>query len=128
MVTPRTSISFKRLISWILQVLLALLFAVQGVVKLMGSPGWVARFNRWGYPHYFYLVVGAAELAGAVLLFIPKLAKFGVLLLAVVMIGATGTHLLHHEPQVVTTLVLLALLGTLFYLRFRVRRGRVAAE
>jgi uncharacterized membrane protein YphA (DoxX/SURF4 family) len=128
MATPRTSASFKRGISWILQVLLALLFAVQGLVKLMGSPSWIARFNRWGYPQYFYLVVGAAELAGAVLLLIPKLAKFGVLLLAVVMIGAAGTHVLHHEPQVITTLVLLALLGTLFYLRFGAGRGRVPAE
>jgi putative oxidoreductase len=94
-----------------------LLFAVQGVVKLMGSPNWIARFTRWGYPHDFYLVVGAAELAGAALLLIPKLSKFGAVLLSVIMIGATGTHLFHHEPQVATTLILLALLGTLFFLR-----------
>ena len=105
-----------RIVSRVLQTLLALLFAVQGVVKLTGSPNWIARFNRWGYPPKFYLVVGAAELAGAMLLLIPRLTKFGVGLLSVVMIGAAGTHLLHREPQVVTTLILLALLGTVFYL------------
>ena len=119
MTTPRISPAFKRVLSWTLQILLALLFAIQGFVKLTGSPNWVARFDRWGYPHHFYLVVGAAELAGAGLLLIPKSAKLGTLLLSVVMIGAAGTHLLHHEPHVVTTLVLLALLGTVFYLRFQ---------
>ena len=106
-------------ISWTLQILLALLFAVQGVIKLMSSPVWIARFARWGYPHNFYLVVGVAELAGAILLLIPRLVRFGALLLAVVMFGAAATHLLHHEPQIVTTLILLALLGTVFYLRFQ---------
>ena len=83
----------------------------------MGSPNWIARFNRWGYPHDFYLVVGVAELAGAALLLIPKLSKFGAGLLSVIMVGAAGTHLLHHEPQVATTLILLAPLGTVFCLR-----------
>jgi putative oxidoreductase len=113
----RTRTRFKFVVCWTLQILLAFLFAVQGVVKLMGSPSWIARFNRWGYPHDFYLVVGLAELAGAALLLIPKLSKFGAVLLSVIMIGAAGTHLLHHEPQVATTLILLALLGTLFCLR-----------
>lgn len=128
MKAPRTSATFKRVTSWTLQILLALLFAVQGLVKLMGSSNWIARFNRWGYPHHFYPGVGAAELAGAVLLLTPKSAKFGALLLSVVMIGAAGTHLLHHEPQVMTTLVLLALLGTVFYLRFEASSERVPTE
>ena len=113
----RTRTRVKFVVCWTLQILLALLFAVQGVVKLMGSPNWIARFNRWGYPHGFYLVVGVAELAGAALLLIPKLSKFGAVLLSVIMIGAAGTHLLHHEPQVATTLILLALLGAVFCLR-----------
>jgi putative oxidoreductase len=128
MTTPQSSATFKRVTSWTLQILLAFLFAVQGLVKLMGSPNWIARFNRWGYPHHFYLVVGAAELAGAGLLLVPKSAKFGALLLSVVMIGAAGTHLLHNEPQVMTTLVLLALLGAVFYLRCEASRERVRTE
>jgi len=108
---------FGMAVAWVLQILLAALFAVQGVLKLMGSPNWVARFSHWGYPAHFYLAVGAAELVGAIFLLIPRLANAGALLLIAVMIGATGTHLLHHEPQVLTTLVLLALLVTLLYLR-----------
>lgn len=120
----RTRNRFKFVVSWTLQILLAMLFAVQGAVKLMGSPNWIARFNRWGYPHNFYLLVGVAELAGAALLLIPKLSKFGAVLLFLVMIGAAATHLLHHEPQVTTTLLLLALLGTVFYLRLSGRKLR----
>ena len=43
---------------WVLQFLLAALFAIQGIVKLTGSPTWIARFKGWGYPDYFYLAVG----------------------------------------------------------------------
>jgi uncharacterized membrane protein YphA (DoxX/SURF4 family) len=108
---------FRLMAVWVLQFVLAAFFAMQGVVKLAGSHGWVARFSRWGYPDRFYLVVGLAELAGAVILLIPRLARFGALLLIAVMAGAAATHLIHHEPQVVTTLVLLALLGVVLYLR-----------
>ena len=108
---------FRLMAVWVLQFVLAAFFAMQGVVKLAGSQSWVARFSGWGYPDRFYLVVGLAELAGAVVLLIPRLARFGALLLIAVMAGATATHLIHHEPQVVTTLVLLALLGAALYLR-----------
>ena len=40
--------------------------------------------------------------------------------LTVVMVGTAATHLIHHEPQVTTTLVLTALLLLVLYLR----RGR----
>jgi putative oxidoreductase len=102
----------KSIAVWVLQFLLAALFTIQGIVKLNASPAWIARFRGWGYPDHFYLVVGLAEL----------LAKFSALLLVVVMVGATATHVLHREPQVITTLVLLALLAFVLYLR----RGRAA--
>ena len=102
---------------WILQFLLATLFAIQGIVKLSGSPAWVSRFSGWGFPDHFYFAVGLAELLAAIALLIPRLAKFGALLLIVVMAGATATHAVHREPQVITTLVLLALLAIILYLR-----------
>ena len=107
----------KLIAVWVLQFLLAALFAIQGIVKLNGSPVWIARFQGWGYPDHFYFAVGLAELVGSILLLIPRLARFGALLLIVVMAGAAATHLLHREPQVITTLVLLALLALVLYLR-----------
>jgi len=96
--------------NWTLQSLLAALFAIQAILKLDGSQAWITRFRAWGYPGHFYLVVGLAEASGAILLLIPRLAKFGVQLLIGVMVGAAATHLIHHEPQVVTTLVLAVLI------------------
>ena len=109
--------SFRLIAVWVLQFMLAALFAIQGAVKLGGSKVWISRFAAWGYPDHFYLVVGLAEVSGAILLLIPRLASFGVLLLIAVMVGATGTHLIHHEPQVATTLVLTALLVLVLNLR-----------
>jgi putative oxidoreductase len=102
---------------WILQFLIAALFVIQAIAKLSGSPAWVSRFHRWGYPEHFYLVVGTVELLAAIALLIPWLAKWGALALIVVMAGATATHAVHREPQVITTLLLLALLAMILYLR-----------
>ena len=111
---------FRLVAAWILQFLLAAFFAIQAIVKLGGSQAWITRFRAWGYPGHFYLVVGLAEASGAILLLIPRLANFGVLLLITVMVGAAATHLIHHEPQVATALVLTVLLLLVPYLR----RGR----
>lgn len=105
------------LTAWILQFLLAAFFAIQGIVKLTGSSAWVSRFTGWGYPDGFYFAVGLAELLGAILLLVPKTTKFGAVLLIVVMAGATATHAVHREPQVITALVLLALLAITLYMR-----------
>ena len=108
---------FRLVAVWGLQFALAAFFAIQGAVKLGGSKAWITRFSVWGYPDHFYLLVGLAEVLGAILLLIPRLAKFGALLLVAVMVGATVTHLIHHERQVATTLVLTALLAVVLYLR-----------
>src|SRR5260370_3324199 len=93
----------KSIAVWVLQFLLAALFAIQGIVKLNGSPAWIARFRGWGYPDHFYFAVGLAELLGSILLLIPSLAKFGALLLIVVMAGATDTHFIPPPPPRRTT-------------------------
>src|SRR5260370_40087687 len=94
----------KSIAVWVLQFLLAALFAIQGIVKLNGSPAWIARFRGWGYPDHFYFAVGLAELLGSILLLIPRLAKFRALLLIVVMAGATTAPFLHPGPHGSTTL------------------------
>jgi putative oxidoreductase len=105
----------RRVILLVLSILLGIFFALQGVVKLIGAGGWVHRFRAWGYPDHFSIVVGAAELAGAILLVIPKTRTIGALLLMVIMLGATATHVLHHEPQVMTTVVVFVLLAVLAF-------------
>lgn len=102
---------------WVLHILLTAMFAFQGAGKLLSSPGWVSRFKAWGYPDNFYLVIGIIELICAVLLLIPKLAGFGSLVLIIVMVGASVTHVRLGEAQIMTTLILMALLGVVAYVR-----------
>ena len=103
--------------AWIVQLLLAALFVAQGVTKLNGSPAWISRFRGWGYPDHFYIAVGLAELLGAIAMLVPKLTTFGASLLIVVMAGATATHAVHREPQIITTLVILTVLIVSLYIR-----------
>jgi len=108
---------FKAICGWVLQVLLAAFFALQGIVKLRGSTGWITRFRAWGYPDHFYLVVGFVELLAAILLLIPRLANWGALILLVVMIGAVATLLIHHEHGLAVPVVPGILLAIVLYLR-----------
>ena len=97
---------------WVLSALLAALYLFTGGTKLAGMQMAVEEFARYGYPDWFRLVVGAAEVTGAVLLLVPRAALYGAIMLSVVMIGATVTHLTHQEaPNAVVPIVLLVLLA-----------------
>jgi putative oxidoreductase len=107
----------KSVTVWVLQILLAVFYALQAWMKLSSSPSWVTKFRAWGYPEHFYLVVGLMELLGAIALVIPGFVRLGAYLLIVVMLGATATHLWHREIQVITGLVLIALLVIVVWAR-----------
>lgn len=79
---------------WAAVALLAVLFLVQGGLKLIQADHEVAAFTeRWGYPIWFMLAVGALEVAGAVGLLVPVLRPWAALGLAGLMLGAIATHL-----------------------------------
>ena len=86
--------------SWILSVLLALAFLASGIAKLLGPQAVLDNFARWGLPRWFVPVTGLCELAGAVLIAIPRTRAYGGALLVCVMIGAVLTHLTHGEAKV----------------------------
>jgi uncharacterized membrane protein YphA (DoxX/SURF4 family) len=93
------------------------MFGIQGIAKLTSSTNWVTRFRAWGYPDHFYFVIGAVEVVGAMMLLVPKLAGFGGIILICVMIGATATHVLNDEPQVLSAVMIMALLMIVTYMR-----------
>lgn len=82
---------------WALQVLAAAGFIAIGLAKF-GSPVWARNFARWGYPDGFYIVIGALELIGGVLLLIPRVTTYAAALLGAIMVGAAATLLVHGEP------------------------------
>ena len=89
----------KEVVLWIITLLLALLCLRSGWLKVSGNVSWVRDFHRWGYPDWFRIVVGIAELASTVLLLIPRVASYGAGLFALVMLGAILTHATHGESS-----------------------------
>lgn len=93
-----------RLGLWALSGLLAVFFAGGAIGKLVGSQEMVEAFHAWGYPTWFMYVIGASEILGAILLLLPRknmlgapLRFWGAVSLAVIMVGAVGTHIVHAE-------------------------------
>ena len=76
-----------RILTW----LLALLFIAGGVPKLIGIESVAEQFRQFGYPDWFRLFIGLAELAGGIGLLIPGLVRLAAMGLMVIMLGAAWT-------------------------------------
>lgn len=112
--------TLKRVLLWAFSILMTLLFLNASVGKLVSHPNVLAMFRRYGYPDNFHLLIGALEFMGAVAILIPRLASYGAGLLAIVMVGACGTHLKSGEmSRAAFTAVLVILLGVIAYARHR---------
>lgn len=81
----------------ILATVLAVLFAVAGVVNLTGRGAVKSDFARWGYPAWFRLLCGALELFSAALLFWQHTRVFGLALAGAIMVGVLFTLLRNRE-------------------------------
>ncbi|SAK57188.1 hypothetical protein AWB76_02412 [Caballeronia temeraria] len=78
--------------------IVAVLFAVAGVVNLAGRGAVKRDFVRWGYPAWFHLLCGALELLSAALLAGQQTRVLGLTLAGAIMIGALFTLLRNREP------------------------------
>ena len=110
--------------TWILTILLAVLMVGPGSQKFMG-PTWERMFRAWGYPDGFYLVIGAVEVVAGIGLLIPRVASYCAMVLAIVMVGASATHVVHGDRNGAGELVFAALLALIAMIRWR-RRLRFA--
>ena len=59
---------------WVVSGLLTMAFVLAGMPKVLQAPVWVDKFDGWGYGLWFLVLIGGLELAGAILLLIPRLA------------------------------------------------------
>lgn len=83
---------------WGVQITLAVALTAMGIIpKLTSDPEMVANFARWGYPEGSHFVIAVGELAAVTLLLIPRTVVLGAGVLASLMLGAIGTHLMHEE-------------------------------
>src|SRR5262245_34212641 len=116
---PSITTAGRFAIVWLATILLAFVFLMAGVPKLAGSEAHIRHFVTWGYPDWFRLVVGAIEATSAILLLVPRLAFVGALGIAVIMTGATYTHVVRVPEEAgrapfTLTLLALALLVAYF--------------
>ncbi len=81
----------------LLSYILAVIFLLSGGAKLAGLSFEVTAFERWGYPLWFMYFTGSAEVAGGLALAANLLRQFAAPALALLMVGAVATHLLHQE-------------------------------
>jgi len=96
---------------WILSLILAAVFAITGIAKLIGTePIGLQAAAMDGFPQWIRMVVGVVEVAGATMLLIPPIAAIGAAMLALLMIPATITQWISGEPGVFVPVVLLVLL------------------
>jgi uncharacterized membrane protein YphA (DoxX/SURF4 family) len=104
--------------TWLVTLLLAGMSILAGSIKFTQARSWDRAFAHWGYPTWFRPIVGVAEVAAGILVLAPPVAAYGAATMAVVMIGAAGTHLLHGEiNRVPSPLVPLVLSLIVLWLR-----------
>ncbi|MBH0330374.1 membrane protein [Brevibacillus brevis] len=100
--------SLRTFAKWVMIVGLCLMFVSSGIYKLIGHPEATLAFQGFGFPPWFQFVIGLGEVLGGLGLLMKKYARYAAYTLAVIMLGATVTLLLHGDTStLVIPLVLL---------------------
>src|SRR3954465_16025449 len=103
--------SADSIIVWILSALLAAVFATTGIAKIIGAePIAIQAAAMRGFPARIRTVGGLTELVGAAALLIPSVAGIAAALLALIMLPATLTQWISHQPGVLVPVVMFGLL------------------
>jgi uncharacterized membrane protein YphA (DoxX/SURF4 family) len=112
--------TFRRTLFWTLKVLLTFGFLTAGLSKFSPRSGWVERFAGWGYAPWFVTVIAVLEVLGVAGLWMPRLERYAIGLLALIMLGAVYTNATHPPvAALVRPLAFLFLLAGLVWLRSR---------
>ena len=98
---------------WVLQIAAAGMFLMVGFLKLSGNAQLVGLFEAIGIGQWFRYLTGTLEVAGAVLLLIPRTSGLGALMLAGVMTGAVVTHVFIVGGSPLMAIILLVVTGVL---------------
>ena len=79
-------------LGWVLTALVTIMMGMSGVSKLIGTEEMIKNFTYMNLLPYLALF-GVLELAGVVMLIIPKTSKYGAILLSSYLSGAVAIHL-----------------------------------
>ena len=116
-----------KIVLWVLQVLLALVFLAHGLLLLFPPPDIAAQMTA-SLPRWFWLFLGVAEILAAIGItlpgvtrIVPSLVTWAAVGIMFVMVSATVWHVARNEiSSAATTLVLLAMATFVAYMRSRV--------
>ncbi|MEH6421985.1 DoxX family protein [Pseudomonas sp. CGJS7] len=96
---------------WTVRIVLAAALLAAGASKLLGLPFQVQLFETLGFGQWFRYFTGAAELAIALLLLLPRTGFAGGLSLLATMLCAVAVHLFFIGGSPVPALLLGAMAG-----------------
>ncbi len=105
------------LITWILRLGVAAVFFSVGTSKFGAHSSWIKTFDQIGLGQWFRYVTGMLQVAGAVLVLIPRTFLLGIGILACTMAGAVTVWLVvFHAPDnaVIPAIILIALAAIAF--------------
>ena len=111
---------------WVLQILLALQFAMAGLAKVGGDPAMVEMFAAIGIGQWFRFAVGALELSGAIGVLVPRISGLAALGLVFLMTGATLTNLFILDASPLLTIGLLVVSALVAWGRWPQTRALIA--
>jgi uncharacterized membrane protein YphA (DoxX/SURF4 family) len=120
---------------WIAQILLALVFGFAGAMKILTPIEELAKNAAWIKDSAFLIrFIGTSELAGALGMLLPsltrikpKLTSLAAVGLVVIMVLATGFHLVRGEAKVIPMTLLLGAMAA-FVAWGRYRKAAIAAR
>ena len=83
---------------WVITVLIVLMMAVSGTLKLVNPPKLAEQFTgTFGYPGDVTMYIGIVEISCVILYLIPPTAVLGAVLLTGYLGGAIATHVRIHD-------------------------------
>jgi putative oxidoreductase len=106
------------LISWILRLAVAAVFLSVGGTKFAADSQWVKLFEQIGFGSWFRYVTGILQVAGALLVILPRTFLIGIGILACTMAGAAAVWIVRFgapENAIIPGAILVALVAIGFH-------------
>jgi len=89
--TLQTAGKARRIITWILRILLGVTFLGIGIEKVSGTMGTIPFFDAIGWGQWFRYFSGALDITGALLILVPRWTSVGALIITCTV--GLGTYL-----------------------------------
>lgn len=122
------SANIRNILTWVLRVLVAGLFAFAGFMKLSGQPMMVQEFGVVGLGDWFRIFTGVVEILGAAAVLYPVTTAWGALLLLCVDVGAFIAQVTRIHQDWVHTIVIGAVIAVLLYLTRATIQNRIGTS